>query len=260
MKHAWTLTKSACAWRCVTAPLSSSASFFPLALLFLYLGCLRDAAARHAVPYLLASVLSLTVMGSFWGLSVQLVTFREQGILRRFRIAPVSAGAMLASSILSNYLMTLPTVIIEFAIARETVPSAKLGKHNRHHLAGHARHDYVRRAGTDCRQRHQYHAGDADHQSDALVGIPGPFRRHSCRCPCCPDGCKRLAAFQPATYLVTGLERVMVGQVSVLQIAPGTAAPWRYPPPSRSSSASSCSAGNRKPRCRAVRNSGPLPP
>ena len=62
------------------------------------------------MPYLLASVLSLTVMGSFWGLSVQLVTFREQGILRRFRLTPVGAGAMLASSILSNYLMTLPTI------------------------------------------------------------------------------------------------------------------------------------------------------
>ena len=47
------------------------------------------AAERQAVPYLLAEVLALTVMGSFWGLSVQLVTFREQGILRRFRVAPV---------------------------------------------------------------------------------------------------------------------------------------------------------------------------
>jgi ABC-2 type transport system permease protein len=58
------------------------------------------------------------VMGSFWGLSVQLVTFREQGILRRFRLAPVGAGPMLASSILSNYFMTLPTVVIEMIICR----------------------------------------------------------------------------------------------------------------------------------------------
>ena len=66
------------------------------------------------MPYLLAEVLALTVMGSFWGLSVQLVTFREQGILRRFRVTPVGASAMLASSLVSNYFLTLPTIAIEF--------------------------------------------------------------------------------------------------------------------------------------------------
>src|SRR5580700_2320649 len=70
------------------------------------------------ISYILGSVLTLTVMGSFWGLSVQLVTFREQGILRRFRIAPIGAGSMLASSILSNYFMLLPTVAIEMLVCR----------------------------------------------------------------------------------------------------------------------------------------------
>src|SRR5579872_1254188 len=70
------------------------------------------------IGYILGSVVTLTVMGSFWGLSVQLVTFREQGILRRFRLAPVGAGPMLASSILSNYFMTLPTVFIELIVCR----------------------------------------------------------------------------------------------------------------------------------------------
>jgi uncharacterized membrane protein YecN with MAPEG domain len=64
------------------------------------------------VAYILGAVLTLTVMGSFWGLSVQLVMFREQGILRRFRLAPIGAGPMLASSILSNYLLVIPTVAI----------------------------------------------------------------------------------------------------------------------------------------------------
>jgi ABC-2 type transport system permease protein len=57
-------------------------------------------------------------MGSFWGLSVQLVTFREQGILRRFRLAPIGAAAMLASSILANYFLVIPTVAIEILICR----------------------------------------------------------------------------------------------------------------------------------------------
>src|SRR5207245_8636155 len=88
----------------------------PLAFFFLYLGILVR--WIHGRPYLLGAVLALTVMGSFLGLSVQLVMFREQGILRRFRLAPVGPGAMLASSILSNYLLTVPTVILEFLLAR----------------------------------------------------------------------------------------------------------------------------------------------
>ena len=51
-------------------------------------------------------------------MSVQLVTFREQGILRRFRLAPLGAGPLLASSILSNFFMALPTVAIEIMICR----------------------------------------------------------------------------------------------------------------------------------------------
>ncbi|HVB35006.1 MAG TPA: ABC transporter permease [Patescibacteria group bacterium] len=71
-----------------------------------------------AVSYLLAAVLALSVMGSFWGLSVQLISFREQGILRRFRLTPIGAGPLLASSILSNYMLTIPTVVIEYLAAR----------------------------------------------------------------------------------------------------------------------------------------------
>src|SRR5580700_7708915 len=91
--------------------------FLPMIFLFLFLGVFARGNVPM-VPYMLASVLALTVMGSFWGLSVQLVTFREAGILRRFRLTPVGAGAMLASSIISNYILTLPTVAIEFGVAR----------------------------------------------------------------------------------------------------------------------------------------------
>lgn len=70
------------------------------------------------IAYLLGAILAVTVMGSFWGMSMQLVTFREQGILRRFRLAPIGPGAMLGSSIISNYLLVLPTVVLEFLICR----------------------------------------------------------------------------------------------------------------------------------------------
>jgi len=63
-------------------------------------------------------VLAFNVMGSFWGLSATLVMFREQGILRRFHVAPVTASDLLASSIVANFVLTMPTVVLELVLAR----------------------------------------------------------------------------------------------------------------------------------------------
>ena len=92
---------------------------FVMPLIFLF-GALTffGKGSNALTAYVLGAILTITVMGSFWGLSVQLVTFREQGILRRFRLSPVTASAMLASSIISNYLLTLPIVIIEMLACR----------------------------------------------------------------------------------------------------------------------------------------------
>jgi ABC-type multidrug transport system permease subunit len=95
--------------------------FFSLVmpLTFLFVFALFIGKGRSGlIAYGLGAVLTLTVMGSFWGLSVQLVTFREQGILRRFRLAPLGPGPLLASSILANYFMALPTVAIEILVCR----------------------------------------------------------------------------------------------------------------------------------------------
>jgi ABC-type multidrug transport system permease subunit len=89
----------------------------PFGFFFLYAGVFAKGAPR-AVQYFLGPVIALTVMGSFWGLSAALVMFREQGILRRFHVSPVTASDMLASSIVANLVLTLPTVIVEILFAR----------------------------------------------------------------------------------------------------------------------------------------------
>src|SRR5271155_1884387 len=115
--HTWTLTKA----RIRLATRNRAFFFFSflMPLIFLFGAVFvfgKDSGSW--VGYILGAVLTLTVMGSFWGLSVQLVTFREQGILRRFRLPPIGAGPMLASSILSNYFMALPVVAIEILVCR----------------------------------------------------------------------------------------------------------------------------------------------
>ena len=89
----------------------------PFGFFFLYAGVFAQGIPQR-VQYFLGPVMALTVMGSFWGLSSALVTFREQGILRRFHVTPVTPSDMLASSIVANFVLTMPTILIELLFAR----------------------------------------------------------------------------------------------------------------------------------------------
>jgi ABC-2 type transport system permease protein len=89
----------------------------PFGFFFLYAGVFAKG-VPVVVRYFLGPVMALTVMGSFWGLSAALVAFREQGILRRFHVTPVTPSDMLASSIVANFVLTMPTVLIEMMFAR----------------------------------------------------------------------------------------------------------------------------------------------
>jgi ABC-2 type transport system permease protein len=99
---------------------------FPFAIFFLYAGVFAKSVPR-IVGFYLGPVLAFNVMGSFWGLSATLVMFREQGILRRFHVAPVTSSDMLASSIVANYVLTLPTVVLELIFARAIFHVPSLG-------------------------------------------------------------------------------------------------------------------------------------
>jgi ABC-2 type transport system permease protein len=89
----------------------------PFTFFFLYAGIFAKGYPL-GVRFFMGPVIALTVMGSFWGLSAALVTFREQGILRRFHVTPVTASDMLASSVAANLVLVLPTVLLEILFAR----------------------------------------------------------------------------------------------------------------------------------------------
>ncbi len=90
---------------------------FPLGMFFVYSGIFAKGDPQ-AVRFFLGPVIALNVMGSFWGLSAALVMYREQGILRRFHVAPVTPADLLASSVVANFVLTLPIVITELLLAR----------------------------------------------------------------------------------------------------------------------------------------------
>jgi ABC-2 type transport system permease protein len=188
----------------------------PLAFLFIYAGIFGHG-NRQAMPYLLAGVLALTVMGSFWGLSVQLVTFREQGILRRFRVAPISAAEMLASSIISNYILTIPTIVIEFYLSRQIFHMSNMGN-----LVGvfvlvtlgivtFATLGLVIASVTNTMQETQIINQIIWFAFLFLSGVTVPL-------PILPKFIQRIAYFLPATYLVSGLQQSMVEHAGISKL------------------------------------------
>ncbi len=210
MSHTLSLTRS----RMRLALRNRAFIFFslimPIGFLFIYAGIFAKGNPL-AMPYLLAEVLALTVMGSFWGLSVQLVTFREQGILRRFRVTPVGASAMLASSIISNYVMTLPSIVIEFLLARAIFHMPGWGN-----MAGvfvlvtagtisFASLGLVVASVTNTMQETQIINQVIWFVFLFLSGATIPL-------PVLPTFIQKFAVYLPATYLVSGMQRAMVDQ------------------------------------------------
>jgi ABC-2 type transport system permease protein len=216
LSHTWALTAS----RMRLAMRNRAFLFFslimPIAFLFIYAGVFGRG-NRQAVPYLLAEVLALTVMGSFWGLSVQLVTFREQGILRRFRVTPVGASAMLASSLLSNYFLTLPTIVIEFFLSRWVFHMEGLGNLVSVFVlvtfgtVSFASLGLIVASVTNTMQETQIINQIIWFVFLFISGATIPF-------PVLPSIVQAVAVFLPATYLVSGLQRAMIDYTDVAHL------------------------------------------
>lgn len=190
----------------------------PLAFLFLYASLFAKGEPR-AVGFLFPSVLALTVMGSFWGLSIQLVLFREHGILRRFRLTPVGPAALLASSILSNYILTLPTIALEFVLVRAVYGVTTFGN-----LWGgwlfitlgivtFASFGLIVASLTNTMQETQV-------LNNAIWFLFLFFSGATLPLVFFPEWLQRLSMFLPATHLVVGLQFTLIGAVPVRLLGP----------------------------------------
>ena len=216
LSHTWSLTLSR-----MRLAMRNRAFFFfslimPLAFLFGYAELFRRF-GPEAMLYVLPMVLALTVMGTFWGLSVQLVTFREQGILRRFRVTPVGASAMLGSSLISNYFLTLPTIAVEFYISRSLFHMAGLGNLLSVFIlvtigiVTFASLGLIVASVTNTMQETQIINQIIWFVFLFISGATIPF-------PMLPRMIQNVAVYLPATYLVSGLQRAMIEHANLLQL------------------------------------------
>jgi ABC-2 type transport system permease protein len=157
--------------------------------------------------------MALTVMGSFWGLSAALVNFREQGILRRFHVTPVTPGDMLASSIVANFVLTLPTVLIQFLFARTIFHVTHFGNVVSAFLLiaigtmSFASMGLVVASVTNTMQETQV--------INQLIWFPLLFLSGA-TIPLAnlPQVVRRVGLFLPATYLVTGLQSAIFASLA----------------------------------------------
>jgi ABC-type multidrug transport system permease subunit len=183
----------------------------PFGFFFLYAGVFAKGDPR-VIRFFLGPVVALAVMGSFWGLSAALVTFREQGILRRFHVTPVTAADMLASSIVANYILTLPTVILELLFSRFLFHVTDFGNLFSFFLlvtvgvVSFASMGLIVASVTNTMQETQV--------LNQLIWLPLIFLSGATMpLPYLPHVAQKFALFLPATYLVWGLQSsVFFGQ------------------------------------------------
>lgn len=194
----------------------------PMIFLFLF-AMLWGKGSPEKINFILGGILTLTVMGGFWGLSVQLVTFREQGILRRFRLAPLGSGPMLASSILANFILVVPFIFFEMLVAKYILHMASWGNIPAIFLlvmigsATFSAFGLVVASVTNTMQETQIINQLIWMVFLFLSGATIPLAVF-------PGWIQRMTLFSPATYLAIGLQSAATNQVVAFEILTEAAA------------------------------------
>ena len=189
---------------------------FPLVFLFVYAGLFAHGNPQ-AVAYLFGPVVTLNIMGSgFWGLGLQAVAQRERGSLRRFRLAPIGSGTIVASNLLANYLLQLPTLGLLVICARlffhmplkvgflEFLTLATVG------VFAFAGFGLIIASVANTMQEAQIYNNLAWITLLFLSGTTIPL-------PMLPGWIQTVAAFLPATYLVSAFQAVMIQSQPLFQ-------------------------------------------
>jgi ABC-2 type transport system permease protein len=188
----------------------------PMVFFFLY-GSVFAKGNVQAVTFLMGPVLSLTVMGTFWGLSMQLVSWREQGILRRFRLAPIPPAAMIASSVIANYALILPTVFLQLFLAHYVYHVTNFGNWTALFvlvilgITSFGALGLIVASVTNTMQETQIINQLLWFSFLFLSGATVPLS-------VLPVVVQRIGLFLPATYLVSGIQRSMVRHQGVLSL------------------------------------------
>jgi imidazolonepropionase-like amidohydrolase/ABC-type multidrug transport system permease subunit len=91
---------------------------FPLIFFFAF-GQVLGGASSGAMPRIVAMVIVIGILGSgLFGAGIRSVAEREAGILRRYKVAPISPAPILVASMVTGWLLYLPSVALVLLLSR----------------------------------------------------------------------------------------------------------------------------------------------
>ena len=77
---------------------------FPLVFFFTFAQVFHAGASPGAMAQVIAMVMIIGVLGNgFFGAGIRTVLDRETNVLRRFKVAPISAGPIIVASMISGW-------------------------------------------------------------------------------------------------------------------------------------------------------------
>ncbi len=92
---------------------------FPLIFFFFFATILKAERGGAMIAMVVTNVLVIGVLGNgFFGAGIRAVQEREQNILRRFKVAPISPIPILGASLTTGLLLFIPSILLTFTLAR----------------------------------------------------------------------------------------------------------------------------------------------
>jgi imidazolonepropionase-like amidohydrolase/ABC-type multidrug transport system permease subunit len=92
---------------------------FPMVFFFVFAQVFHAGASPGAMAQVIAMVLIIGVLGNgFFGAGIRTVLDRETNVLRRFKVAPISAGPIIVASMISGLVAYLPTLFLFLIFGR----------------------------------------------------------------------------------------------------------------------------------------------
>ena len=87
---------------------------FPLIFFFLLSAMLHAERGGSAIAVIVTNVLVIGILGNgFFGAGIRAVQEREQNILRRFKVAPISPLPILGASLTTGLLLFIPAILLD---------------------------------------------------------------------------------------------------------------------------------------------------
>jgi imidazolonepropionase-like amidohydrolase/ABC-type multidrug transport system permease subunit len=193
---------------------------FPLILFFALGGMFRAQGSGNAAVVVTMTLVIGIVTNGLLGVGLTAVQEREAGILRRFKVAPISPAPILSASLVTGWLLYLPNVVLTFGLAHY-MWSMPLPRNGISLLV-------LLSAGVAAFRAIGLIVGavaNSTQESTILVQLifmPTILLSGlSIPAALLPDWAQMIAGFLPASYLVTGLQGMILrGETLAANLAP----------------------------------------